>query len=369
MNYIAITQLNAIYQNKKRIQEEQDKIKKIEKQQDELYELANDYSLVDKGDYNHKKRAEAEANKAIGALEWNYSIILKSAWILRILFLVGSAVLGIIIPINSPNFELPKETGGGIFVGSICLSIIAMFFFVAIRFPFISQNKNRWYIILAWIPLFFYGPVCLLSIISEDLAEAEIVYIPFLAINILIAIFEFVFYQIKNFKQKKYRISSIELIQNAEREDQKARRAYERANNEYKEKRRQEYLPQIEAKDREIDHVKRNIIAIDQSCLEYMVHPYLREKDISYISALLRLLNEGRADSVKEAMNLQSEIDHRDRMHYQAVMNNVRQEKFQQDLAYEQKQANERFENEARRIRRAEEEKVEQLKELNRKFD
>ena len=89
--------------------------------------------------------------------------------------------------------------------------------------------------------------------------------------------------------------------------DSQEQAAYAKENEAWLAKRKSSYAPKIAAKQKEIAEAKA-ALRQHPGCAVYQLYPFLENDSIDYISALIDLVEGGRADTVKEAVNLQSQI-------------------------------------------------------------
>ena len=375
----AINQLKAIKKNKQAVIEVQEKTNHLEKEKQKLIHERDNTNLKNTYDHNQENRIRNEVITKTKSLLLTQAKPRKIIWFFRILLLVLTftgvlAYLLVALPTISVVFDVLSVVKLFI-VYMLLLSILI--WITDSKYDSLKANRGKslfktfgiiFIIYIIAYCIYVFGALSLSPVIAPFPAQLPFWLLSFI-MQISLCMIEIASYRRCSKNVYYYQIQMLGMIRKAKENDCSAQAQYQKDNTAFRQRRYAEYSPKISQKDAEIAANQLAIAYIPTTCPEYNIHPYLKEKSISYISILIDLIEEGKADSVKEAMNLQSELSYRADIHFQNEMNKLRQEKFLQDLAYEQKQANIKLENEANLTRKAEEKKAEELEKIRRQLE
>ena len=375
-----LSQLKAIQRHKQSVVDAQNKVSRLEKEKANLISERDGYSLKNTHDVSKEKRANEEKNENIREIwatmdraENTSRKLARGTMIASFLLAVATLVVTLVLPYYSTEEWAKIELAMGPLLVSpfLGIGVYLLFYHVMDRIRIARTYETRSEpdpssLKAALITSIVAGVFYLVhgGILLEEIGDFLFVVKPLviqapiwglaLMVKMISSIVLKCVYRRCDRRERDYVWAKEKEIAAAAESDKRESEAYARENADWKARRRTSFAPKIAEKEKEIESAKMALRQIPRPT-EYQLYPFLEKESVDYIDALVGLVENGRADTVKEAVNLQRQIvDERIRV-WEA-------RERAKELSKQQQLANDRLEEHARRTRAAEEERAEAAK-------
>ena len=338
-----LASLKSILRYEQNVDNAKKRIERLEKERQSIINERDGRRLKNTHDVSSEKRAKQElkdgveqiwkkVNKTNEALGWVDFLVVALMFTCMIFYLIDTGILA-------------RGYFPGVLVAIECVLlywvVYGLFDWLCQVRTYTEKRKDKKsmnaefvtgcvFFLIAFLPVYWISKTAdwtFLGILSFFLSQTPLMLCG-ISIKLITAIIVKLVYRKCDLLERCYVYKKNKEVAEAAEQDEQGRLAYQKEKSAWLAQRQASYAPKIAAKEKEIAEAKNALNQIPV-CAEYMTYPFLKNSGIGYISALIDLVERGKADTVKEAMNMQDQIN--DRLHKE-TMDKLRRQAFESQI-------------------------------------